>query len=130
MEQFRKRILERTAPFTDIPIIFASALTKQRVLDVLEAAMRVYENRQRKVATSKLNEIMLEAIEEKQPPAHKGKYVRIKYVTQLPTLAPSFAFYCNLPQYVREPYRRYLENRIRENWDFCGVPLQIFMRKK
>ncbi len=130
MAQFRKRILERTAPFTDIPIVFASALTKQRVLDVLEAAMRVYENRQRKVATSKLNEVMLEAIEENQPPAHKGKYVRIKYVTQLPTLAPSFAFYCNLPQYVREPYKRYLENKIRENWDFCGVPLQVFMRKK
>lgn len=130
MEQFRKRILERTAPFTDIPIVFASALTKQRVLDVLQAAMRVYENRQRKVPTSKLNEVMLDAIEENQPPTHKGKFVRIKYITQLPTLAPSFAFYCNLPQYVRESYRRYLENRIRQNWDFSGVPLQLFMRKK
>lgn len=130
MELFRKRILERTAPFTDIPVVFASALTKQRVLDVLEAAMRVYENRQRKVATSKLNEVMLEAIEDNQPPTHKGKFIRIKYVTQLPTLAPSFAFYCNLPQYVREPYKRYLENKIRKNWDFSGVPLQLFMRKK
>lgn len=130
MEQFRRRILDRTAPFTDIPIVFASALTKQRILEVLKAAMRVNENRQRKVATSKLNEVMLEAIEENQPPTHKGKFVRIKYVTQLPTLAPSFAFYCNLPQYVREPYKRYLENRIRANWDFAGVPLQLFMRKK
>lgn len=130
MAHFQKRILERTAPFTDLPIVFASALTKQRVLEVLEAAMRVYENRQRKVPTSKLNEFMLEAIEENQPPTHKGKFIRIKYVTQLPTLAPSFAFYCNLPQYVREPYKRYLENKIRQHWDFSGVPLQLFMRKK
>ncbi len=130
MEQFRGRILQRIAPFTDVPIIFASALHKQRVLDVLQSAMQVYENRQRKVPTSKLNDIMLEAIEENQPPAHKGKFVRIKYVTQLPTYAPSFAFYCNLPQYVREPYKRYLENKIRQNWDFKGVPLQIFIRKK
>lgn len=130
MEQYRKRILERTAPFTDIPIIFASALTKQRVLDVLKSAVEVYENRKRKVPTSKLNEVMQEAIEQHQPPMNKDKFIRIKYVTQLPTLAPSFAFYCNLPQYVKEPYKRYLENQIRQHWDFKGVPIQIFMRKK
>lgn len=130
MEEYRKRIQERIAPFTDVPIIFASALTKQRILEVLESAVRVYENRKRKVPTSKLNEVMLEAIEQHQPPMNKDKFIRIKYVTQLPTLAPSFAFYCNLPQYVKEPYRRYLENKIRQNWDFTGVPIQIFMRKK
>lgn len=130
LEAFRKKILERTAPFTDIPVIFASALTKQRVLDVLKAAVQVQENRQRKVATSKLNQVMLEAIEEHHPPMTKGKMITIKYVTQLPTFAPSFAFYCNLPQYVKESYMRYLENKIRENWDFSGVPLQLFMRKK
>lgn len=130
LDAFRKKILERTAPFTDIPVIFASALTKQRVLDVLKSAVQVQENRQRKVPTSKLNQIMLEAIEEHHPPMTKGKMITIKYVTQLPTFAPSFAFYCNLPQYVRESYVRYLENKIRENWNFTGVPLQLFMRKK
>lgn len=130
MEEYRKAILSRTAPFTDIPIVFASALTKQRILNVLDNAVKVYENRSRKVVTSQLNIFMQEVIEEYAPPMYKGKVVRIKYVTQLPTHTPSFAFYCNLPQYVKEPYKRYLENKIRANWEFTGVPLQLFMRKK
>lgn len=130
LENYKKAILNRTAPFTDIPIIFASALTKQRILDVLNSAMEVYENRSRKVVTSQLNQVMLELIEEYSPPMYKGKVVRIKYVTQLPTHTPSFAFYCNLPQYIKESYKRYLENKIRANWNFSGVPLQLFMRKK
>ena len=118
------------APFRDVDIIFTSALTKQRLLKALEAAIKVYENRTQKLKTSELNRVMLEAIESYPPPMTKGKSVKIKYVTQLPTHAPSFAFYCNLPQYVKETYKRYLENKIRENWDFTGVPIQLFMRKK
>ena len=119
--QYENDIREKISPFRDVDIIFASAL---------ETALRVYENRQQKIKTSELNKVMLEAIENYPPPATKGKFVKIKYVAQLPTHAPSFAFYCNLPQYVREPYKRFLENKIRENWDFKGVPMQIFMRKK
>ena len=128
--QYENDIREKISPFRDVDIIFASALTKQRLLKALETALRVYENRQQKIKTSELNKVMLEAIENYPPPATKGKFVKIKYVAQLPTHAPSFAFYCNLPQYVREPYKRFLENKIRENWDFKGVPMQIFMRKK
>ena len=128
--QYENDIREKISPFSDVDIIFASALTKQRLLKALETALRVYENRQQKIKTSELNKVMLEAIENYPPPATKGKFVKIKYVAQLPTHAPSFAFYCNLPQYVREPYKRFLENKIRENWDFKGVPMQIFMRKK
>lgn len=128
--QYENDIREKISPFRDVDIIFASALTKQRLLKALETALRVYENRQQKIKTSELNKVMLEAIENYPPPATKGKFVKIKYVAQLPTHAPSFAFYCNLPQYVREPYKRFLENKIRENWDFRGVPIQIFMRKK
>lgn len=128
--QYENDIREKISPFRDVDIIFASALTKQRLLKALETASRVYENRQQKIKTSELNKVMLEAIENYPPPATKGKFVKIKYVAQLPTHAPSFAFYCNLPQYVREPYKRFLENKIRENWDFKGVPMQIFMRKK
>lgn len=127
---FEKELREKIAPFRDVDIIFTSALTKQRLLKALEAAIKVYENRTQKLKTSELNRIMLEAIEAYQPPMTKGKSVKIKYVTQLPTHAPSFAFYCNLPQYVKETYKRYLENKIRENWNFTGVPVQIFMRKK
>lgn len=127
---FEKELREKIAPFRDVDIIFTSALTKQRLLKALEAAIKVYENRTQKLKTSELNRIMLEAIEAYQPPMTKGKSVKIKYVTQLPTHAPSFAFYCNLPQYVKETYKRYLENKIRENWNFTGVPIQIFMRKK
>lgn len=125
-----KTIKERIAPFVDVPIIFISALTKQRILKALESAVQVYENRGKKVKTSELNEVMLEAIEAYPPPSIKGKFVKIKYVTQLPSQTPSFAFFANLPQYVKEPYRRYLENKIREKFDFSGVPVQIFMRKK
>ena len=128
--QYENDIREKISPFREVDIIFASALTKQRLLKALETALRVYENRQQKIKTSELNKVMLEAIENYPPPATKGKFVKIKYVAQLPTHAPSFAFYCNLPQYVREPYKRFLENKIRENWDFKGVPMQIFMRKK
>ena len=128
--QYENDIREKISPFRDVDIIFASALTKQRLLKALETALSVYENRQKKIKTSELNKVMLEAIENYPPPATKGKFVKIKYVAQLPTHAPSFAFYCNLPQYVREPYKRFLENKIRENWDFKGVPMQIFMRKK
>ncbi len=128
--EYEKSLREKIAPFKDVDIIFASALTKQRLLKVLEAALQVYANRTQKIKTSELNRIMLEAIENYPPPSLNGKYVKIKYITQLPTHAPSFAFYCNLPQYVKDPYKRYLENQIRENWKFTGVPIQIFMRKK
>lgn len=127
---FTKTIKERIAPFVDVPIVFISALTKQRILKALETAVEVYENRTKKVKTSELNEVMLEAIEAYPPPSIKGKFVKIKYVTQLPSQTPSFAFFANLPQYVKEPYRRYLENKIREKFNFSGVPVQIFIRKK
>ena len=127
---FEKEIRDRIAPFKDIDIIFTSALTKQRLLKALELTLEVYHRRTQKLKTSELNRVMLEAIENYPPPMTKGKAVKIKYITQLPTHAPSFAFYCNLPQYVRETYKRFLENKIRENWNFTGVPLQLFMRKK
>jgi GTP-binding protein len=130
MKDLEKKIREKTAPFQDYPIIFISAINKQRVFRVLETAMEVFANRTRKIQTSLLNKYMLEAIQEHPPPAHKGKYIRIKYVSQLPTHAPSFAFYANLPQYIREPYKRYLENRMRQKFRFSGVPIQIFFRKK
>lgn len=130
MLEYEKELREKIAPFKDVDIIFASALTKQRLLKALEAALRVNAHRRQKLKTSELNRVMLEAIENYPPPSLKGKFVKIKYVTQLPTYAPSFAFYCNLPQYVKEPYKRFLENKIRENWNFTGVPIQIFMRKK
>lgn len=130
VKKFTEQIHERIAPFTDVPIVFMSALTKQRIFKALEMAIMVYENRQQKLKTSKLNEVLLEAIEKYPPPAVKGKYIKIKYVTQLPSPTPSFALFANLPQYIREPYQRYIENQIRENFNFSGVPLQIFFRKK
>ena len=130
MKQFEGKIRERLQPFTDVPILFISALTRQRIHKALEVAVEVYENRKARIPTHQLNETMLQAIEAVHPPAVKGKYIRIKYVTQLPTHAPAFAFYCNLPQYVREPYKRYLENKLREHFSFTGVPVRIFMRKK
>ncbi len=130
MKVFEKQIREKCAPFQDFPIIFISAINKQRVFRVLETAMEVFHNRVQKIPTSALNNYMLKAIEEHPPPAHKGKYIRIKYVAQLPTHAPTFAFYANLPQYVRDPYKRYLENRMREKFNLTGVPIQIFLRKK
>lgn len=124
-------IRQRFAPFTDFPIIFASAITKQRIYKVIETAVKVYNNRKQMVKTSSLNEYMLEVISAYPPPSNKGKFIKIKYVTQLKeSKIPSFAFFCNLPQWVKEPYRRYLENRIREHWDFSGTPINIFMREK
>jgi GTP-binding protein len=128
--EFTKQIKERIAPFVDVPIMFISALTKQRILKALETAVEVYENRSKKIKTSELNDVMLKAIEAYPPPSIKGKFVKIKYVTQLPSQTPSFAFFANLPQYVKEAYRRYLENKIRENFNFSGVPIQIYIRKK
>lgn len=128
--KLEKIIKDRTAPFTDYPVLFISAINKQRIHRVLDTAIAVYNNRTKKISTSELNNVMLKAIEKNPPPAIKGKYIRIKYVTQLPTHSPSFAFFCNLPQYVKEPYKRYLENRLRENFNFSGVPVKIFFRKK
>jgi len=128
--EYEKIIRQKTAPFTDYPVHFVSALTKQRVLKSFESVVEVYKNRCQKVPTSKLNEIMLPEIEAYPPPANKGKYVKIKYITQLPTKTPQFAFYCNLPQYVKEPYKRFLENKIRKHFTFTGVPVEIFLRKK
>lgn len=127
---YEKKLIDKLAPFRDVPVLFISALNKQRIHKVIETAMEVYENRIRKIPTSQLNEIMLQVIEDYPPPAVKGKYVKIKYVTQLPTHAPAFAFFCNFPQYVKEPYRRYLENKLRQNFNFKGVPIQVFMREK
>ncbi|KPL22270.1 MAG: GTP-binding protein Der [Bacteroides sp. SM1_62] len=130
LKGYEKQIREKCAPFQDFPIIFISAIHKQRVFRVLETAMEVFHNRTQKIQTAALNKYMLEAIEEHPPPSHKGKYIRIKYVSQLPTHAPSFAFYAILPQYIREPYKRFLENRMREKFRLTGVPIQIFFRKK
>ena len=131
IKTFENAIRERMAPFTDFPIIFASALTKQRIFKVLETAKQVYLNRKARVGTSKLNEVMLPLIEAFPPPSIKGKYIKIKYCTQLPnTQIPSFVFYANLPQYIRENYRRFLENKIRENWSMHGCPIHVFIRQK
>jgi len=127
---FEKAIKEKTAPFTDYPVLFISALNKQRIHKVLELAEQVNINRTKKVATSRLNEVMLEIIGQTPPPAVKAKHIKVKYVTQLPTYTPSFAFFCNLPQYIKEPYKRFIENKLRENFDFHGVPIKIFFRKK
>lgn len=130
MKQWREFIARKLAPFNDIPVIFTSVLNKQRILDVLQTAILVHQARKRRISTSELNDYFLPIIENWPPPATKGKYIKIKYVTQLPTPTPQFAFFVNLPQYVREPYRRFLENKLRENWDFSGVPIQIYFRQK
>jgi GTP-binding protein len=131
MKFFANSIRERFSPFIDIPIIFTSAVTKQRIFKVLEAASQVYKNRKSKIPTARLNEEMLAEIEAYPPPSTKGKYIKIKYVTQLPnTRIPSFVFFANLPQYVKEPYRRFLENKIREKWPMTGTPINIFIRQK
>lgn len=128
---FENAIRERLAPFKDFPIIFTSALTKQRILKVLETAKEVYDVKTKRVPTHELNEVMLEIIQQTPPPATKGKYVKIKYVTQLPkTSVPTFIFFCNLPNWVKEPYRRFLENQIRKHWDFSGTPINILIREK
>jgi GTP-binding protein len=128
--EYEEKIREQLAPFNDVPIIFTSALTKQRIHKALETAMSVYENRIKKITTSELNDFLLPIIEATPPPSTKGKMVKIKYVTQLPTHSPAFAFFCNLPQYVLESYKRFLENRIREHYNFTGIPIRIFFRKK
>ena len=131
IDTFESAIRSRMAPFTDFPIIFASALTKQRIFRVLETAKQVYLNRTARVGTSKLNEVMLPLIEAYPPPSVKGKYIKIKYCTQIPdTQIPTFVFYANLPQYVKEPYRRFLENKIREHWQMTGSPINVFIRQK
>jgi GTP-binding protein len=127
---YENKIREELQPFTDVPIIFTSALTKQRLLKALEEAVKVFENRKQRISTSKFNDFMLKLIEAYPPPALKGKYVKIKYCMQLPTPTPQFVFFANLPQYVKEPYKRFLENKIREHWDFSGVPIDIYIREK
>lgn len=131
IKAYEAAIRNRIAPFTDFPIIFTSATTKQRIFKVIETALHVYENKQKKVPTAQLNEKFLPLIENYPPPATKGKYIKIKYCTQLPnTQVPTFVFFANLPQYVKEPYRRFLENKLREWWDFTGTPVQLFIRNK
>jgi len=131
IDHYINTIRERFAPFKDFPILFISALTKQRILKVLETAKMVSENRKKRIPTAKLNEVMLPLIENYPPPAWKGKYIKIKYVTQLPAgTVPSFVFFCNLPQWIKEPYKRFLENKLRDNWDLSGTPINIFVREK
>ena len=130
MNEYEEKLREQLAPFNDVPIIFTSTITKQRIHKALEATMMVHDNRTKKISTSVLNEVMQEIILATPPPALKGKYIRIKYIQQLPTHSPAFAFFCNLPQYVPESYKRFLENRLREKFDFCGVPIRIYFRKK
>ena len=130
MKEWKEFLEKKLAPFSDIPIIFTSALHKQRILDVLQTAIRVCNSRSRRIPTSELNDFILPIIEATPPPTVKGKYIRIKYAMQLPTPTPQFAFFCNLPQYIRENYRRFLENHIREQYDFSGVPIQIYFRQK
>ncbi len=130
MEDFKKRILERIAPFVDVPIIFMSALEKQRIFKAIEDGLEVYDNLKKQIKTHLLNDVMLKVIENYPPPATKGKYIRIKYVTQVKTKNPTFLFFCNLPQYIKEPYKRFIENKLRENFRFTGVPLTIFFREK
>ena len=127
---FEKEVRNRLAPFNDVPVIFTSVLEKQRIFKAIEAALAVYENRQRKIKTSELNEIILEAIERTPPPAYRGRFIKIKYVTQLPTYYPAFAFFCNSPKHIKESYRNYLENQLRKNFDFTGVPISVFFRNK
>ena len=130
MAVFEEKLRERISPFTDVPIIFTSNLKRQRIFKALESALEVQQNRSRKISTSKLNDFLLPIVDRNPPPTYKGKYVRIKYITQLPSQTPTFAFYCNLPQYVKDPYKRFLENKIREEFDLSGVTIRLFFRKK
>ena len=129
-KEFEQAIKNKIAPFTDVPVLFTSVTEKQRIFKTVETAMEVYNNKTKKIPTSKLNDVMLEIIERYPPPATKGKFIKIKYVTQLPGRSPMFAFFCNLPQYIKDPYKRFIENKLRENFDFSGVPIQIFFRQK
>ena len=128
--EFEREIRKKIAPYNDVPIIFTSVINKQRIFKVLESAVAVYENCRRRISTSQLNDVLLEIISENPPPIQKDKVVRIKYITQLPTRTPAFAFFCNLPQYVRDSYKRFLENKIRQHWDFSGAPMELYFRKK
>ncbi|WP_435623386.1 ribosome biogenesis GTPase Der [Flagellimonas sp.] len=130
VRDYQEKIKKQMEPFTDVPILFISVLTKQRIYKAIETAVDVYKSRSKKIPTRKLNDVLLPIIENTPPPSYKGKYVKIKFITQLPTPYPQFAFFCNLPQYVRDPYKRFLENKLREHFDFSGVPMTIFMRKK
>ncbi|MFI3265181.1 MAG: ribosome biogenesis GTPase Der [Rikenellaceae bacterium] len=130
MKNWREQLERKLAPFNDIPIIFTSVLNKQRILEVLQTAIRVFQSRKRRIATHELNEFFLPIIENYPPPSTKGKYIKIKFVMQLPTPTPQFAFFVNLPQYIRDPYRRFLENKLRTEWDYSGVPIQIYFRQK
>jgi len=130
VRDYEKKMREKIAPFTDVPVIFTSALTKQRIHKVLDTAIEVYQTRKKRISTSDLNEWLEQVVDAYPPPSVKGKYIRIKYVTQLPNKTPAFAFFCNLPQYVRDSYKRYLENKLRESFNFTGVPVRIYMRKK
>ncbi len=129
-KSIEEEIIGKTSPFTDIPIVFISALTKQRIFDAIKIALEVNQRRENKIPTKKLNDIILPIIEQKPPPSTKGKFIKIKFCRQLPTKYPQFAFYCNLPQYIKDPYKRFLENQIRKNFNFFGVPIDIFLRKK
>ena len=130
VRDYEEKIRKQIEPFTDVPIVFVSVLNKQRIFKAIETAVEVYKNRSKRIQTRALNDAMLSVIEKTPPPSYKGKYVKIKFITQLPTAYPQFAFFCNLPQYVRDPYKRFLENKLREQFDFSGVPITIFMRKK
>ena len=130
MKEMEAKIRREIEPFTDVPIVFISVLNKQRIYKAIETAVEVYQNRSKRIKTSELNDTLLPIIENYPPPAHKGKYVKIKFITQLPTPQPQFAFFCNLPQYVKDPYKRFLENKLREKFDFNGVPISVYMRKK
>ena len=130
MKEFEADVRKKLEPFTDVPVVFTSVTEKQRIHKAMELAMQVYEDRKRRIPTHELNELMLPEIEHYPPPALKGKYVKIKFCTQLPTRVPSFAFFCNFPQYVKEPYLRFLENKLRGHYRFTGVPIRIFLRKK
>jgi len=129
-QQYKQEMLNKLAPLTYMPIIFSSVLTKQRIFQVMETALQVYENRNKRVTTSALNDKLLPEIERRPPPALKGKYIKIKYITQLPSATPTFAFFCNLPQYIKEPYKRFIEHKLRNHFDFTGVPIRLFFRKK
>ncbi len=130
MAAFEEQIKSKLQPFTDVPIIFVSVLNKQRIFKTIETALEVYKNRSKKIPTSKLNDVMLPIIENNPPPSVKGKYIKIKYITQINASSPMFAFFCNLPQYIKEPYKRFVENKLREHFDFAGVPIQIYFRQK
>jgi GTP-binding protein len=130
VKEFEQHIRKQIEPFTDVPIVFISVLTKQRIFKAIETAVQVYKNRANRIPTSKLNDVMLPIIEKTPPPAYKGKYIKIKFCTQLPTAYPQFAFFANLPQYLRDPYKRFVENKLREHFDFTGVPIQVYFRKK